>query len=89
MIRFSPSTEIREWTNHSEAGKAQGAINASNGHMQRIQKLGAPKGGKTQGAVNARNGHMKQIAHVRWHVQRGTKSNYCEFCFPEVSAQSA
>jgi len=52
-------------------GKIQGKRNAENGHMKRIQRLGASAGGKTgaggrvggkvQGRKNVENGHLDRV----------------------------
>ena len=60
----------------SLGGTAQGKINASNGHMARIQKLGdvvaaGKKGGLTQGKRNAESGHLKRIAQIPSKKNRG------------------
>jgi hypothetical protein len=63
-------------TSLRNGGLAQGKRNAQNGHMQRIQKLGASLGG-TKGGPAA--------THLRWHLLRNKPNpDKCELCAEEL-----
>ena len=63
-------------TSLRNGGLAQGKRNAENGHMQRIQKLGASAGG-TKGGPAA--------THLRWHLLRNKPNpDKCELCAEEL-----
>jgi hypothetical protein len=41
-----------------------GCRNVRNGHLKRIQKIGASLGGAVQGPINARSGHMRRVQRI-------------------------
>jgi len=84
----SPEHRLKIKTITSPAGgRANGRLAVENGWAKKMHNL--PQGiaanranGTKQGHINAQKpNYMRQVAHVRWHVNRGIVKPGCSLCF--------